>query len=181
MRASRFHILGLGESLEEYQPDNGQTIGVNDIHSRVKTDYVVCVDGKKAFTPERQKTILETDCKGFFTQCDDWQGVTNFNKIELAAGRGNLKFLDSRKFVYSISSPYVAVILAYKLCASEIILHGVDFKTHKNFKDNKLKRALEHFEALNIKLKEKKVDLYVGSEYSALSEFIEVWQPDDKS
>lgn len=171
----KLNVLGLGESLKDYKKDGCITIGVNDIHSRIKTDYVVCVDVQKAFNGKRLKTIQNTKCKGFYSQCDEWKNIPNFNKIEFNRGRGLIDGLDSHKFCYSNNSTYVAVILAYKLGATEIVIWGADFVTHPNFKGNSFDRVIEDFRKLNAELKRKGVKLFVGSNYSALSKFIDVY------
>lgn len=175
--ASLIHVLGLGESLDNYSPDGNSTIGVNDIHSRIKTDYVVCVDHPKAFTPDRLTTIYQTGCKGFYSQVIAWDRVKNFKLIEFAPGRGRLLELDSEKFCYSSSSPYVACVLAYKLGAKQIVMHGVDFRTHKNFEAfNKQESLKKDFKNLSKELKRRGIQLFVGSDWSMLSEFLPVWK-----
>lgn len=166
------NVLGLGESLKEYKPNGNITIGVNDVHSRVITDYVVCVDVPKAFNKERLKTILNTKCKGFYSQSDEWKCIENFKQIEFNKGRGILDGFDSEKFCYSNNSTYVAVVLAYKLGAKEITIFGADFITHPNFKSHSFDRVIEDFKQLNFALKKRGVTLYVGSGYSALSSFL---------
>lgn len=179
------NVLGLGESLQFFNDSENISIGVNDIHSRVKTDYVVCVDHPSVFDPERLKTILTTQSKGFYSQLDECllYQVENFNRITFNLGRGLLDGLDSEKFCYSNSSPYVATILAYKLGAKKIILHGVDFKTHKHFKGNSKDRALNDFKNLNTELKKRGVSLFVGSDFSELSSFLPLYKQEspDKS
>lgn len=171
------NVLGLGESLKYYKEDGNISIGVNDIHSRIKTDFVVCVDHPEVFSPERLETILKTECKGFYSQLFEWHlyMVENFQKIEFNRGRGILDGLDSDRFCYSNSSPYVATVLAYKLGAKEIILHGVDFKTHQHFKGNSKDRALNDFKNLSIELKKRGVFLYVGNKYSELAKFLPIY------
>lgn len=168
----KVNVLGLGESLKEFKEDGSITIGVNDIHSKVKTDYVVCIDVQKAFNRERLKTILKTNCKGFYSQSDEWELIDNFTKIEFNKVRGLLNGLDSERFCYSNNSTYVAVILAYKLGAKEIVIWGADFVTHPNFKNHSFDRVIEDFKALNKALKERGVNLFVGSDYSVLSKFL---------
>jgi hypothetical protein len=169
------HVLGLGESLRDYTPDGSTTIGVNDIHSRVKTDYVVCVDLPRAFSTDRLEVINNTECKGFYSQLNNWSQRHNFVKIELANGRGLCKDLDGEKFCYSICSPYVAAVLAYKMGAKKIVLHGVDFVTHKSFVDHKRDKAIKDFELLNSELLKRGVRLFVGSSYSELSKVLPTW------
>ena len=60
--------------------------------------------------------------------------------------------------------------------AKEIVLHGVDFRTHPNFKSHSLDRARKDFLGLSKELKKRGVKMYVGSEWSMLSEFLPVWK-----
>lgn len=170
------HVLGLGESLEEFKPDGNTTIGVNDIHSRFNSDFVVCVDHPNAFSAERAKTILKTKCKGFYSQCKEWSSIPNFNLLNLSA-KSNLDYLDSEDSVcYSNSSPFVAAVLAYKFGANEIVIHGADYRTHPNFKSHSLERVRLDFKELNKQLLKRGVKMYVGSDWSTLSEFLPVWK-----
>jgi hypothetical protein len=174
----KVHVLGLGDSLEYYKPDNNITIGVNDIHKYYKTDYVVCIDHLFAFPKDRLETILKTKCKGFYSQIVDWgMMIPSFKLIEFNIGRGFLHELDNDKFCYSNNSPFVACILAYKLGAKEIILHGVDLIDHPHIKGNSKEKALLDYKNLNKAFKSKGVNLFVGSKDSSLSNFLEVYQP----
>lgn len=172
----KFDVLGLGESISRYVHTGNQTIGVNDIWKYHKTDYVVCVDLPEKFTEERLNTILESDTAAFITQLNEWmpyfhQCLIRFWKIDFAPGRGSLEKLDSDLICYSNNSTYIACIMAWKLGAKELYLYGVDFKTHKNFKDASLERALKDFKQLYQALTRRGVKMYVTAE-SRLSEFI---------
>ena len=172
---STIHVLGLGESLHDFIPDDNTTIGVNDIHGVVKSDFVVCVDAKRSFNEERLRVIESTECKGFYSHIDEWRGITNFELIMLAKARGSLSELDTEKFCYSISSPFVACILAYKMEAENIVLWGVDFKSHPEIKDYRRGRALKDFNNLSDSLIKRGVKMYVGSSFSSLSDFLPIW------
>lgn len=171
----KIHVLGLGETLEDFTPDGSMTIGVNDIHSRVKTDFVVCVDNPKAFNKERLKTIRETECEGFYTHVEDWKSVKNYKPFEMASIRGRLDELDSEKFCYSTSSPFVACVLAYKMGAKQIVLWGVDYMSHQAFKDHRRDTVLRHFKDLQKEFNKRGVELFVGDSFSYLSTFLPVW------
>ena len=102
--------------------------------------------------------------------------VNNFTLIELARGRGVLDDFDSNKFVYSITSPFVAVHLAYKLGAKNIVMWGVDFNTHPNFDTDSLRnRALKDFGNLRKELNKRNVNLYVGHADSMFSSIIPIY------
>lgn len=166
----KIHILGLGDTLKHYTPDGNITIGVNDIHSRIKTDYVVCVDVPSAFTKKRFTTIAKTECKGFYTQLNDWSNyVQNVNIIEFNSGRGLLHHLDNDKFCYSNNSPYIACILAYKMGATDIVLWGVDFIDHPHINGSPRDKALRDYKSLFLELQKRGVKLSVGHAHSSLS------------
>jgi hypothetical protein len=158
-------VLGLGESLSEYKPNGNVTIGVNDIHSRIKTNYVVCVDNFEAFSKERLNTILNTKCCGFYTQLPCWKSVENYTEIKLH----RLAEMDSELFRYSNNSPFVACVLAYKLGATKIIIWGVDMNTHHALsKSNSFERAVKDYIKLKEDLFKRGCELVIGSKISAL-------------
>jgi len=166
------HVLGLGESLEEFKPDGNTTIGVNDIHSKHQTDYVVCVDQPSVFGKERLNTINQTKCKGFYSQIEAWRGIPNFRLIDFARGRGNLEELGKGRTCYSNNSTFVAAVIAFEIGATKIVMHGADFRTHPNFKSHSKDRALSDFKELKNELNKMGVELLVGSEFSELSRFL---------
>ena len=167
------HVLGLGDSLTYYKPDGNISIGVNDIYKHIKTDYVVCIDHLTAFSKDRLEIILKTKSKSFYSQISDWGLVVpNFKLIEFNRGRGILNELDNEKFCYSNNSPFVACILAYKLGAKKIVLHGVDLIDHSHIKGNSKEKALLDYKNLNKALLSRNVELFVGSEDTNLISFL---------
>lgn len=174
-------VLGLGESLSNYKPKGNITIGVNDIFKYHAVDHLVLLDPPFKFNPERLKTICESTPKIFHSHKPEWATITKsiFRRITLTlGGRGKLKQLDGPDFCYSNNSPYVACVLAYKLGAKKIILHGADFNTHKSFNDplkkEMLQNAIKDFKNLFDEFSKRKVYLSVGSEASSLSQVIPV-------
>lgn len=169
-------VLGLGATLKNYQPSKNITIGVNDIWKKVSTDYVVCVDLPRVFSRARQLDIMLSNPAGFYSSRIEWKDkVKNFRFMELASGSGFLKELDSDKFCWSNNSTYAATVLAFKLGANKIILHGVDFNNHHAFsKPKNQEKALKDFKNLHDALKSRGVRLYVGSRESKLSEVLPV-------
>lgn len=174
----RIHILGLGDTKQEYlKYSNDVSIGVNDIHSFIKTDFVVCIDRPSRFTEERKFAILNTKSLGFFTNIDEWNNVENYKLINFANVRGSLDELNSDRYCYSNNSPFVACILAYKMKAKEIILHGVDLINHHALSRNEQQaRALNDYAKLNNRLKNYGVKMYVSSKVSKLSDFLPLYR-----
>ena len=178
------HVLGLGESLKFFKHDGNVTIGVNDINRHFETDYLLMVDPISETSKEYQTIIGNSNSK-FYSQLDENESfVKNFNKIELARGRGVMDEFDSDRFVYSITSPFCAVHLAYKLGATDIVMWGVDFNTHRyTFHQDlepmckfKQERALKDFNNLKKALNDRNVNFYVGNEISIFSSILPVFQ-----
>jgi hypothetical protein len=71
----------------------------------------------------------------------------------------------------------VACILAYKLGAKEIVLHGVDLIDHPHIKGHSKEKALLDYKNLNKAFNSRGVKLFVGSKDSSLSNFLDVYQP----
>ncbi len=159
----KIDVLGLGESLKEFKPSNNITIGVNDIYKHHKTDFIVCVDKPSRFSEERLNTIVNSDCKLFYTHLNEWSRLKIQTKIiNLNGIRGSLKGIENDLFCYSNNSTFVAVVLAYKLGATEINIFGADFNNHKNIKDNLLTTALKDFKNLFDYLKEQGVEINIS-------------------
>lgn len=166
----------MGNSIDRYKHTSNITIGVNDVNkffTKFCTDYLCVVDLPNAFSIERQNTIINSQCKKFFTPFDLWRPlVMNFQKIKFAAGRGNLAELNNKQVIcYSNNSTFVASVLAYKLGAKEIYLYGADFNNHPKFIGSSYDRAMKDFVALNQSLLLNGCKLYVTKE-SALSKYI---------
>lgn len=164
------NVLGLGESLKEFKPNENITIGVNDINKYHEVDYIVCVDRPTAFTTERLTPMINSFAQ-FFTHLSDWEKLRDVNLMRLAHGRGVVDNIDGDSFCYSNNSTYVAVVLAYKLGATTINIFGVDFNTHKNFKGSMLNATLRDFKILFDCLKSKGIEINV-TKSSALNQII---------
>lgn len=161
MGTMKIAVLGLGPSLPLFLKDLGQydlTIGVNDIYKSVHTDYVVCLDYPKKFSPERLKIIMDCWPKGFYSQLPNYSGLPNFVKIELQKtypDKGcDLKIDPLPK---SFCSPFVAVAIAVKyLKATEVHIYGVDFIDHPKLKNLEvLKKMKVHFFNLKVSLQQR--------------------------
>lgn len=177
----KIHILGLGESLSTYKPDEFETFGVNDIWKKVHTDYLLCIDFPKVFTEERRKIILASKPKIFFSHLDgsevpreenyNWTQMPNFKKITF----GSLLTIESGEVPKSNNSTYCAVCIAYQIGYEKIIMHGVDFKNHHQLnKNGNFEKAMRDFKTLYDYLKSKNINLFVSSKISSLSDFIPV-------
>ncbi len=175
----RYNILGLGESLAQYIPDNNKTIGVNDIFKYHNVDYLVCIDLPTRFKKDRLKTILNSTPQKFFTHhYSEWRPlVNNLQGLNMSAGNDFSKLDKNDIIIHSNNSVFVACVLAYKMGATEIIIYGSDFNTHPNFDEQAIKTALRHFKNLYNELKKRGVNLFVCTSESKLSNVLPIWKP----
>lgn len=173
-------VLGTGPTIEHYKPNDNETIGVNDIWKHHKVDNLLVLDLKSRFTPEQLHVIMNSTPKRFYSSLDEWYNVCCFDiRILLMAPPpgADLSYLDTAYLPIHVDSTYSAVCLAYRLKARRIIMHGVDLKDHPDLKLYWYTRVIqEAYKDLVKALKDREVDLFVGSKESPLSEFIPVCQ-----
>ena len=167
------NILATGPSLGRYKPSEEITIGVNKIVMTHEVDHLVIVDVLASFPAPVISKIRTRPFKEFYTHLpNEWKGtVKKLNHIFLYNLRGGVD-LDSDKYCYSISSPFVAVHLAYKLGATLIDIYGADYNDHPSFTDKDiLKQIKTHFALMQRSLIQKGCSMRVTKE-SMLSEFL---------
>lgn len=167
-------VLGLGESLSAYDPSKFTfAIGVNDIWSKVKTPFVVCIDAPENFKTDRLRTILDCAPEVFYSHLPAWSVKKMFRKISLNPERGQINLNKPYLYPASNNSTFVACAVAYSLSADEIVMYGADFNTHRYLsKDRNFDTARNHFVTLRDELKKKGVKLYVGSDKSRLFKYL---------
>lgn len=159
----RIAILGLGESIREYNGGFDETIGVNDIWRIVKSDHVVCVDLPGRFTPDRLDVINNCCPKRFYSQLDEWSKRPDFYRIRLQQYYPTyICQLNIAEIPKSFCSPFVAAVIAFKYHdAGEIHLFGVDFVNHPHLKNDTVSKIRNHFINLRDALKPHGVRLVV--------------------
>ena len=127
-------VCGCGQSLNSlHQPGRFITIGVNDMGRRFTPDYLVVVNPRAQFTPERFAQVAQTQASAVFTQLPDL-GFEHRAIVRFKLGKlGGTDFTDADTLHYTRNSPYVAVGLALQMGARRIGLIGVDFTDHHFF------------------------------------------------
>lgn len=174
-------IIGCAESGADWINHSCDlSIGVNDAAKFGKDpDWLVLIDSKNGFKREQERVqiISRTKAQRVFTNGDTWKvEFRNYEQLRLQMFGKHLK----KGHVYSSkSSPFVGVSLAFNAGAKNIVLFGVDFKTHSLLKKgNKLfdyeMRQWERFCRL---IAAQGTTVFVSSDYSELSRFLPVWKP----
>lgn len=127
-------VCGCGESLKTLRaPQRVLTIGVNDVGRRFTPDYLVVVNPRSQFAPERWPHVAATQARAVFTQLPDL-GLAHPQVVRFRLGRaGGTDFTDPDVLPHTRNSPYVAVGLAVQMGARRIGLLGVDLTEHHFF------------------------------------------------
>lgn len=177
-------ILGLGESLNHFDGE-GVTFGVNEIFKHHPVDYLVLMNPPNRHTLEEIEIIKNSKPKHVvtyypFSWLQYWMPQSNVDKIRPSLKHKEVFFQDGRririspwndKFVldriyYSITSPFVAISLAAYLGFDEIILWGVDLRTHASYPvgSNGHSMETERYKALSDALKLQGISVRHGVE-----------------
>lgn len=170
-------IIGLGESAQ-YFDGKGPTIGVNDCFRIHPVDTLLLIDPPRRFTPERRHIIEQSKPKlavfydlGWAQYFTNHKFKPNYNRKEIYFSDGRvMRFskymgkLHNDRILHSLTSPFVAMSLAYVLGYKEIVLWGVDLNTHKSYHPGTegLRQEREAFQMLIGQLKEVGVTVRFG-------------------
>jgi hypothetical protein len=162
-------VMGLGESAKRLDGYD-YYIGVNDC--RYKCDAIICVDPPEVFKDGRLKYMI-SDNTPMFTQVQSWAMVReNVKSIKLTNSRSDLTNIHLKQdYPHSITSPFVAVVHAYFMGATEIGINGVDLYNHKSLGSiAKINKVVNDFMSLRDELKTKGVRMYLATDmFGALS------------
>jgi len=140
-------VLGCGTSVKDIVkiPNYKQliTIGVNDIGRFIDPTYLLVVDHPAKFQGIRYKSVYNSNAKYVFTQIKGWKLHDMKKQVLFELGTKHLATLkdDAMVLDYSNNSPFIAIILAYKMGAKHISMLGVDF-TDNHFYANDGKHNL---------------------------------------
>lgn len=169
-------IIGCGNSANQIKGKDLSdllTIGVNDVGLIYWPNFLLVVDYPNKFEGKRLKLVREAESDYVATQIRDWKIKDSNKKVMFELGGKNLKFLDKDKYPntldYSNNSPYVGVIMAYKMGCTKIGMIGVDFTPNHFYKDDgdhiliekkKEKVIKRDYKILYKELSKKKIKIY---------------------
>jgi hypothetical protein len=120
-------VCGCGASLNELSnPERYLTIGVNDVGRLFDPTYLVVVNSRSQFKPERFRHVESSRAGAVFSHLD--LRIRHPRQVRIRLGRhAGTDFSDPNVLHYTRNSPYVALCLAVHLGARRIGLIGVDF------------------------------------------------------
>ena len=172
-------LIGCGDSAKDwFNYPHDVSIGVQDsIKFGRDTDYLVLIDSLQGFKrePERVKLIGKSKAK-ILTNGDTWKSIfKNYERLQL---RTFGKYLKKGHVYCSKSSPFVALSYAFNLGASDIVLFGCDYVSHRLFN---VGSRMQQYELRNIEkicrmMSEQGTRVWVSSKESALSKFLPIWE-----
>jgi hypothetical protein len=161
-------IVACGSSARDWhKTPYDLSVGVNDmLKFGHQPDQLVLINFKGKFTPDRLKLILATRPKKLWTHTNTWRH--HFSNVELIRFSHFSGYFMKGNIYNSKTSPIVAICIAIKQGATEIILWGVDMINHKTYAkgtrqgDFEAKTYLKFFEAVE----KKGIKIYRGADGS---------------
>lgn len=134
------NIIGCGPSAESWD-GNGESLGVNDCEKTgKKVQGLLVVDFPLKFEHERFNIIRRSEAV-FYSQLTAWMKYKDkFNLIDIRRWKGHL---EPGKVNNSLTSPFVAISLAWSWGYQEIILWGVDMMNKKPYHDEEVRNLKE--------------------------------------
>lgn len=158
------NIIGCGESAAKWD-GTGDSIGVNDSFKfGHRIQYLVLLNEPNEFESDRLKTIINTNPEKVFTCYRSWaKPQYQFKNVEFFnyhVWQGQLA--NKGKYQTSRTSPFAAISIAYNLGYDEIVLWGVDFKTHKIWHNgnHNFAQEIKNYQQLSDELRKKGVMVY---------------------
>lgn len=121
-------VCGCGHSLAALTTKPPcRVIGVNDVGRQFDPDYLLVVNPRRQFRPERFAAIEQSRARAVFTSVVDL-GVAHPCVVRFKLGRrGGTSVEAHGQLPYTRNSPYIALALALFMGARRIGLIGVDF------------------------------------------------------
>lgn len=169
------HIIGCGETASLWD-GKGYSLGINDCWKfGHKTNALVISNRPGKFPQDRLETIRRSRPERFFSPLNSWKHYfTNWEEIKLRSWDGHL-YKDT--IIHTDTSASIAMDLARKLGANEIVIWGIDMVTHSTYNQHnpqtrtevtRLRSIIDAFKGVG-------VNVYVGAEGSELGKFLRVW------
>lgn len=166
-----YNIIACGETAKHWD-GSGHSIGVNDSFKwGHHIEHLVVCNRPAMFSHDRADIIKNSTPDHFYSHKSDWEKwFPEWHKLDLIPWYGTYW---KDKIYKSDTSPFIAMCLAVKLGASEIILWGVDFINHSKFKrgDPGTKREVETYLELFKELRTIDIEVHIGSQGTVFDEY----------
>lgn len=170
-----WNIIGCGESAAQWD-GHGLSIGVNDCEKAGhRVGALILVNQPEEFRGERMETIVQTGAQKIY--CHDeavywWKKIFPHVTVMEPFKRWGGQFRTDKQTIYhSDTSPFIAMSLAFRLGARELVLWGVDFQTHHIYQPGKIhhRGEIERYQKMAFQMKMAGCPVYLGAKGSALN------------
>lgn len=170
-----WNIIGCGETAMHWD-GHGLAIGVNDAEKiGHHVSALVLMNTPDEFMGERLDTILQTKAKICLSDNVDFMwhrlfGVDRCTTLHPFRRWGGQLKMSPPIIYHSDTSPFVAMTLAFRWGASELVLWGVDFRDHHIYKPGNIhfNSEIERYHKLAFQLKKAGCNVYLGCKGSNL-------------
>lgn len=171
-------IIGCGDSAKDWNKiPVDLSIGVNDCWKfGYPTDYLVVVNSPVKFKAERLETIKNSKPRRFYCHDSNWRKW--FKESQYVNMRPFITVYRKGRVYSTKTSPFVAITLAVKEGATEIILWGVDFINHHKFSPGKHRdfdKELDNYRMLFEQMEKEGIKVWLGNDNSTLKKFLKVY------
>lgn len=187
-----FHCVASGETGAKWS-GQGPSVGCNDVAKwGYPVDYLVLLNTPSQFQHSRLDDIKKTRFETLYTTIPSvWRNCycNHFTQALIIVVKTKIEELFIRKwspstklsknYVYhSKTSPLVAMSLAYNMGATEIVLWGVDFKTHHRYREGQqyFFGEMRQYQTFIQALEKAGVKVYLGAEGSTLQNIVPIWK-----
>lgn len=172
-------IVACGASAEGWHKVKcDRSIAVNDAWKwGYPTDDILVCNWPSKFPQYRLDIIKNSKPKRFFSNIDQWSTwFPNMVKIKLSSWDGHLYKERPDFFSHAHTSPFIAMSMAYKQDAKDIILWGADFVDHSTYDKNNphTRSELKTYHSFIEAIDKEGVKVWLGAPGSALN--LPVWQ-----
>jgi hypothetical protein len=163
------HIIGCGDSGKHW-PGTGFSIGVNDCWKFGKETSCLLIVNNFHQYPERKEIIWNSTPKhGFYTNMPGFATHPNYKPLIIPRERPLIPFTGrttrvQKGYLYkSITSPIIAVSLAWSMGFDKMVLWGVDFVNHNSVNGKKADREVSKYVEFNRALNKQGAGMYLGA------------------
>lgn len=177
-------IVACGDSAKDwFKVPCDLSIGVNDcLKFGHQVDYLVVVNSPVKFKADRLETIKNSKPKRFYCHDSNWKKW--FKDVHQYIGMRPFITVYRKGRVYSTkTSPFVAITLAVKEGATEIILWGVDFINHHKFSPGKHRdfdKEFDNYRMLFEQMEKEGIKVWLGNENSSFKGHLKLYHSVDK-
>lgn len=178
-------IVACGDTASEWHKvPCDLSIGVNDAWKFGRpTDWLLSCNWPQKFATHRLNIIKESTPKQFYSNVEQWRAFfPGMIKIRLNSWDGHLYKNRLDEFSHAHTSPFIAMSMAYKHGATDIILWGVEFINHSTYDQHnpQTRYEVKTYRGMIESLAKEGVKVWLGKEGSLLEEFVPVWVAEKK-